>query len=52
MYCPDFDTQTCPICGKRFIPAVEHIYHLPKKKTLVCTYTCQRTAEKKEKQKK
>ena len=34
---------TCPVCGKKFKPAEEHIYHIGKRHNkLVCTYTCMR----------
>lgn len=34
--------RTCPICGKKFVPAPEHVYRVRGKKTngLVCTYSC------------
>lgn len=36
-----------PVCGRTFIPAPEHIYHLPfKKDRLVCGYSCARRAQK------
>ncbi len=32
----------CPVCGKEFIPAPQHVYKLIKgsKKQFVCTYKC------------
>ena len=37
----------CPICGKMFKPAPEHIYSVGKnKKKLACSYTCVRKWEK------
>ena len=42
----DFDIITCPVCGKRFIPAVYHswkIYNSKKGHTYrVCGYNCMR----------
>lgn len=40
---------TCPICGKQFLPAVEHAWKIgtmKKYEKLVCSYTCMRTWEK------
>jgi hypothetical protein len=34
----------CPVCNKRFIPAVEHIYKADGK--YVCSWGCQRKVEK------
>lgn len=37
----------CPVCGKMFKPAPEHIYCIEhNKKKLVCSYTCTRKWEK------
>lgn len=30
----------CPICGKMYIPAPEHVYRNYNGKRLVCSYTC------------
>ena len=35
--------KTCPVCGKNFIPAIQHIYRVKGK--LVCTWTCMLKAE-------
>lgn len=35
---------TCPICGKRFIPAAQHLYRANNE--LVCSWGCQRKVEK------
>ena len=44
---------TCPVCGKKFKPAEEHIYHIGKHHNkLVCTYTCMRKWQKGEAEKK
>lgn len=39
----------CPICGKRFIPAPEHIYKIPNGGSYkyVCSWGCQRKYERK-----
>lgn len=38
---------TCPVCGKEFVPAPQHVYHLPfKKYEYVCGYSCARRAQK------
>lgn len=46
-------TEICPICGKHFIPAVEHMWkiggwsHIEDGRTeKVCSYTCMRKWEK------
>lgn len=36
--------EVCPVCGKKFIPAAYHVYRVNKR--LVCTWGCQRKAEK------
>lgn len=30
----------CPVCGKRFIPAPQHVYKQYKTKKKVCSWTC------------
>jgi hypothetical protein len=41
------------MCGKKFVPAPYHIYHMPhSKESLVCTYKCMREAELQEAAKK
>ena len=43
----NFEQIICPVCGKMFKPAVEHIYCIEhNKKKLVCSYTCTRKWEK------
>ena len=42
---------TCPICGKVFIPAVEHVWAIGDweqdvRNDLVCSYSCMRKWEK------
>lgn len=46
-------TSTCPICGKKFVPAPEHMWKIGNwdgisglRYTRVCTYTCMRKWEK------
>lgn len=42
--------MTCPICEKRFVPAVYHSYRIGCKSgqnRLVCSYTCMRDYERK-----
>jgi ribosomal protein L24E len=35
--------HTCPMCGKNFIPSVQHLYKSQDKQMLVfCSYTCWR----------
>ena len=37
----------CPVCGKAFVPAIEHAYYIKEnRKELVCTYTCMRKWDK------
>lgn len=38
--------ETCPICGKEYVPAPEHVYHVPARKARVCSYKCMLEAEK------
>lgn len=40
--------KICPICGKKFIPAVNHIYKVYVGRTYkkVCSWSCQRKWEK------
>lgn len=37
--------ERCPICGKEYVPAPYHVYHVPASKARVCTYKCQLIAE-------
>lgn len=37
----------CSVCGKKFVPAPEHAYKKGEKK--LCSYTCMRKAERKQK---
>ena len=32
--------RTCPVCGKDFIPAAQHVYRDKHRKYLVCSYSC------------
>ena len=41
-----FVMKKCPICGKDFHPAPQHIYKISGNK-VVCSYTCMRAWEKK-----
>ena len=38
--------ETCPVCGKVYVPAPEHVYHMPARKTRVCSYHCMLEAER------
>lgn len=41
--------KTCPICGKTFIPAPEHVYKTGPKGRMVCSWGCVcRAREKRE----
>lgn len=47
------NTDTCPICGKKFIPAVEHMWKIGGWGNIsgvrvekVCSYSCMRKWEK------
>lgn len=41
-------TRECPICGKKFIPEVDHVYKNKSDpyRRLVCTYSCMRESER------
>lgn len=41
-------TRECPICGKKFIPEVDHVYKdkSDPDRRLVCTYSCMRESER------
>ena len=44
-------TKTCPVCGKRFLPAIQHSYKIREKGEgghlkLVCSWRCVRVFEK------
>lgn len=43
-----FEIYSCPVCGKNFIPAPEHVYRIRKNKNyvLVCSWRCVRSHEK------
>ena len=42
----------CPVCGKMYKPAPEHVYKIGKnKKRLVCSYNCMRKWEKEKEEK-
>lgn len=42
--------RACPVCGKRFSPAIEHAWTIGKRtgkvKKYVCSYTCMRAWER------
>lgn len=40
--------KTCPICGKRFVPAPMHIYHVDTNGTrkYMCSYSCWKEAKR------
>ena len=40
----------CPICGKKFVPAAQHIYKANSR--VVCSWGCQRAVEKKREEEK
>ena len=41
------DRIQCPVCGKMFKPAPQHIYHIKNnKKNYCCSWTCMRNWEK------
>ena len=51
-----FAIHTCPVCGKRFVPAPQHAYKVqPHSGAPVCSYrcmmVCRRKAEAKKKKK-
>ena len=35
---------TCPVCGKKYVPAGQHVYKIDDH--FVCSWGCQRKAEK------
>lgn len=46
-------TSTCPVCGKKFVPAVEHMWKIgcwgnigEFRHVRVCSYSCMRNWEK------
>ena len=41
-----FAKAKCPVCGKDFIPAAEHVYRDKRSRKRVCTYSCMLTSEK------
>ena len=45
---PKITESICPICKKEYIPAPEHSYKIPTKKTFrkVCSYHCMRDYER------
>ena len=48
----DFDYCHCPVCGKDFIKAPMHVYHVyGKRDRLVCSYHCMRESERRRKKK-
>ncbi len=48
------DLNVCPVCGKKFAAAVEHVYKIGTghDKELVCSYTCMRNWQKEQESKK
>lgn len=36
----EFLTENCPICGKEFHPAPQHVFKDPQENKLICTYSC------------
>lgn len=44
-----FGLETCPVCGKGFTPAPQHVYKVRIKSSdrHVCSWSCVRTWEKK-----
>lgn len=46
-------TRVCPICGKKFIPEVEHVYRDKSNpnRPPVCTYSCMRESERRQEEK-
>lgn len=40
--------RECPICGKKFLPEVLHVYRdkTDPNRRLVCTYSCMRESER------
>lgn len=49
-----WEVETCPVCGKDFLPASQHGWKIGEgtKEQLVCTYPCQRAWEKASEKKK
>ena len=41
-----FIDKTCPICGKNFIPAGQHMYRDARNDNLVCSWTCMLKSER------
>ena len=41
---------TCPVCGKQFVPAAQHVYRV--NDNLVCSWGCQRKVEKEQEERK
>ena len=37
---------TCEVCGKRFIPAPQHLYRHATTRKFVCSYNCRCKSEK------
>lgn len=42
--CFDLEMRVCPICGKEFIPAPQHVYRYMDK--VYCSWTCFRKVER------
>jgi len=50
IYLAGFAESKCPVCKKLFIPAPQHVWKVGGKK--VCSYTCMRSFEKAQEEKK
>lgn len=37
--------KTCPVCGRDFVPAPQHVFRTPNRTAYVCGYRCARKAE-------
>lgn len=47
----NYGAKVCPVCGKSFVPAPQHVYkiHVGDNDRKVCSWTCVRTYERKNK---
>ena len=47
----NYRVMVCPVCGKSFVPAPQHVYkiHVGDNDRKVCSWTCVRTHERKNK---
>lgn len=39
--------KICPVCGKEFVPAPDHVYKVTKSGAPVCSYHCMMDARRK-----